>query len=140
MRDDHPGPEEGPGLRAQFGDVLAGISRLVQGEMALARAEAAERLNALRRSAVQLAVAAILGITAINVLAGAAVAVAVALGLPPIWATVLVGAVLLLLALAFAQHAASLMRDAGTAPVRSAASVKRDLEVIQTMVKRDAAT
>lgn len=140
MRDDHPGAPEAPGRGALIADVLAGISRLVQGEMALARAEAAERLSDLRRSVVQIAVAAILGITAINVLAGAAVAVAVLLGLPPLWATLLVGAVLLLLAFGFAQHAASLMRDAGKAPVRSADSVKRDLEVIQTMVRRDAVT
>lgn len=123
---------------AMFADVLAGVSRLVQGELALARAEAAERLNAARQSAVQVIIAVVLGITAINVLAAAAVAVAVALGMSPIWASVLVGAVLLLLAFGFAQRAARLLREASALPKRSAASVKRDVETLQTMVRRDA--
>jgi len=118
-------------------DVLAGVSRLVQGELALARAEAAERLDALRQSAVQAALAVVLGITAINVLAGAAVAGVIALGLSPIWAMLLVGGILLLLALGFAQHAARLLSDAGSKPKLSVTSVRRDVETLQTMVRRD---
>ncbi len=129
---------QGPG--AMMADVLAGVTRLVQGELALARAEAAERLNAVRQSVIQVVIAVVLGITAINVLAGAAVAAAVALGLSPIWAAVVVGGILLLLALGFAQQAARLLRQAGEMPKRSAASVKRDVETLQTMVRRDATT
>ena len=92
----------------------------------------------MRHAAVQAAIALVLGITAINLLAAAAVAAAVALGLAPAWASALVGGVLLLLALGFAQHAARLLRDAGALPKRSAASIKRDVETLQTMVKRDA--
>lgn len=130
------GAGQGPG--ALLAQVLAGVSRLVQGELALARAEAAERLGVLRQSLVQLAIAAVLGIAAINLLAGAAVAAAVALGLHPALAAVTVGGVLLLLALGFAQYAARLIRDAGTLPRRSAASIRRDVETLQTMVRRDA--
>ncbi len=130
------GPGQSPG--AMMADVLAGVTRLVQGELALARAEAAERLNAVRQSVIQVVIAVVLGITAINVLAGAAVAAAVALGLTPIWAAVAVGGVLLLLALGFAQHAAGLLRAAAALPKRSAASVKRDVETLQTMVRSDA--
>jgi Putative Actinobacterial Holin-X, holin superfamily III len=112
------GRDQGPG--AMMADVLAGVSRLVQGELALAPV--------------------VLGITAINVLAGAAVAAVVELGLAPIWAAVLVGVVLLLLALGFAQQAARLLREAGAKPRRSMTSVKRDVETLQTMVRRDATT
>ena len=119
-------------------DVLGGVARLVQGELALARAEAAERLDAVRQSVIQGALAVVLGIVALNVLAGAAIAGLVALGVSPIWAPVLVGGLLLVLCLAFAQHAARLLRDAGTLPRRSAASVKRDVETLQTLVRRDA--
>lgn len=129
-------PGRGPG--AMMADVLAGISRLVQGELALARAEAAERLNSARQAAIQVAIAVVLGITAINVLATAAIAGLVALGLAPVWASTLVGGILLLLALGFSQHAARLLRDAGSRPKRSSASIKRDVETLQTMVKRDA--
>jgi CBS domain containing-hemolysin-like protein len=140
MIDPETGRPAGNGPGAMMADVLAGITRLVQGELALARAEAAERLNSVRQSAVQAVIAAVLGITAINVLAGAAVGAAVAVGLSPIWAAVVVGGFLLLLAFAFAQYAAHLLRDAGAAPKRSAASVKRDVETFQAMVRRDATT
>ena len=140
MIDPETGRPAGNGPGAMMADVLAGITRLVQGELALARAEAAERLNSVRQSVVQAVIAAVLGITAINVLAGAAVGAAVAVGLSPIWAAVVVGGILLLLAFAFAQHAARLLRDAGAAPKRSAASVKRDVETLQAMVRRDATT
>lgn len=134
--DQGPAPDQGPG--AMLADVLAGITRLVQGELALARAEAAERLDAARRAVLQIVVAAVLGITAINLLAAAAVATLARLGLGPVWASVAVGGIVLLLALGFAGQAMRLMREAGLAPGRSAASIKRDVETLQTMVRRDA--
>lgn len=126
------------GLADGLSKVLAGVTRLVQGELALARAEASERLDSARQALVQVALALVLGITAINLLAAASVAAIAALGLGPLWATVLVGTILLLLALGFARYAARLLRDAGKLPRRSAGSIKRDLETLQTMVKRDA--
>jgi hypothetical protein len=140
MTDRESGHAAGQGIGAMMADVLAGVTRLVQGELALARAEAAERLNAVRESVIHIVIAVLLGITAINVLAGAAVAAAVTLGLPPIWAAVVVGGILLLLALGIAQQAARLLREAGALPKRSVASVKRDVETLQTMVRRDATT
>jgi Putative Actinobacterial Holin-X, holin superfamily III len=62
----------------------------------------------------------------------------VALGLTPPLASVVVGGVLLLLALGFAQQAARLLRDASAAPTRSSVSLKRDVETLQTMVRSDA--
>jgi uncharacterized membrane protein YeiB len=135
-RDHGPASAQGPG--ALMADVLAGVSRLVQGELALARAEAAERLQSAKKSVLQGVVAVVLGVTAINLLAAALVATIVAMGLSPIWASLLVGVVLLLVALASAQKAVRLLRDAGKAPRRTAASVRRDVETLQTMVRRDA--
>ena len=135
-RDD--GQVAGPGPGALMADVLAGVSRLVQGELALARAEAAERLQSAKQAVLQVAIAVVLGITAINLLAAALVAAIVAMGLSPIWASLLVGVVLLLLAIAAGLAAARLLRDAGKAPRRTAASVRRDVETLQTMVRRDA--
>ena len=132
------GPAAGQGPGALLADVLAGVTRLVQGELALARAEAAERLDAARDAAIQMAVAVVLGIAAINVLALVAVAALVAMGLTTIWASVVVGGILLLLALVFSQMAARRLRDAGALPKRSAVSIKRDMETLQTMVRRDA--
>ncbi len=133
------GPDRGPDRNAagMMADVLAGVARLVQGELALARAEAAERLRSVQQAAVFGAVAVVLGITAINALAVAAVAGVVALGLSPTWASVVVGGVLLLLAFGFARHAGRLMRDAAGLPRRSGASVKADVETLQTLVRRN---
>jgi uncharacterized membrane protein YqjE len=127
---------QGPG--AMVADVMASMSRLVQGEVALAKAEAAERLQSAKQAMVQVTVAVVLGITAANVLAAAAVAALVAMGLAAPWATAIVGAVLLILALGFAQHAARLLRDAGAPPRRTAQSLRRDVETLKTMVKPDA--
>jgi uncharacterized membrane protein YqjE len=139
-----PDPENGQatghGPGEMLADVLAGITRLVQGELALAQAEAAERLQSMRQAAVYAAIAVVLGITAINLLAAAAVAVAVALGLGPIWASALVGGVLFLLAIGFAQLVSRLLREAGRLPRRSSASIRRDAETIQTLMRRDART
>ena len=132
------GSATGQGPGAMLADVLAGVTRLVQGELALARAEAAERLDAARDAAIQMAVAVVLGITAINILAMVAVAALVAMGLPTIWASVVVGGILLGLALVFSQMAARRLRDASALPKRSAVSIKRDMETLQTMVRRDA--
>lgn len=118
-------------------DVLAGVARLVQGELALARAEAAERLRSVQQAVVHGAIAVVLGITAINALAAAAVAGVVALGLSPPWASVAVGGVLFLLAFGFARHASRLLRDAADLPRRSGASVKADVETLQTLMRRD---
>ena len=60
------------------GDVIAGFSRLVRGEFALATAEAKRSLTDAKGALVKLVVAAVLGITALNVLAGAAIAALVA--------------------------------------------------------------
>jgi hypothetical protein len=140
MTDTETGRATGQGPGAMMVDVLAGVTRLVQGELALARAEAAERLEAARQSVIQVLIAVVLSITAINVLAGAVVAALVVLGLTPVWAAVVVGGLMLLLALGFAQQAARLLREAGALPKRGAASVKRDVETLQTMVRRDATT
>jgi Putative Actinobacterial Holin-X, holin superfamily III len=123
---------------ALIAEVLSGVSRLVQGEVALAKAEATERLQTARRATVQVFAAMMLGFAATNVLAAALVVAAMALGLSLLWAAVVVGAVLLLLALGFAQHASRLIGDASAPPRRAAQSIRRDLETLQTMVKPDA--
>jgi len=94
-------------------DVLAGISRLVQGELALARAEAKARLHMVSQAAVQLVVALVLGLTAANVLAGAAVAAVMAAGLGPAAAAVCVGVLLLAVCGGFAWQANRMIRRAG---------------------------
>jgi len=135
-----PGESRIPGAGALLTDVLASVSRLVRGEIALARAEIDQRISAAGRAAVQISVAAVLGITALNVFAGWAVALVISLGLSPAWAAVIVGGVLLVLALGIGQHAMQELRSAGSVPKHSATSLRRDVEILETMVKSDATT
>lgn len=125
------GGETSAGL---VGDVLIGFSRLVQGEIALARAEAERGLRDITKAVAFVVVAAILAITALNVLSGAAIAGLVALGLTPVWATLAVGIGLAVLAYALLQYALTLMKPSNLAPKRSFANLRRDADALKSMV------
>lgn len=116
-----------------LGDVVAGLGRLVKGEIALAKAEAKRSVQDATSAIVKLVIAAILAITALNVLAGAAVAGVVELGLSPFWASLLVGVVLLLIAGGVLQYALHLLKPSNLAPRRSFDNLRRDAETLKTM-------
>lgn len=130
---DRPEPTPG-GLMA---DMLSSVSRLVQGELALLRAETRQRAQSLQKAILFTLLAAVLGITALNVLASAAVTGVVALGVAPHWATLIVGVVVTLVAAAFAMQAMRLLRAATAGPLQAARNVKRDVETLQAMVNQD---
>lgn len=121
-----------------LGDVVSGVARLVRGELALARAEAKRSIGDATSALAKLVIAAILAITALNVLSGAAVAGLVALGLSPLWASLAVGAGLLLLAFALMQIASAQMKPSNLAPNRMMANLRQDAETLKTMVNSDA--
>lgn len=100
-----PGPDAP--LLALLRDAVAAALRLVQGEVALARAEAAQTLARARRGALMLAVALGAGLIGLNLLAQAAVAGLVAAGLPPPWALLATAAAALCLALGLARAGAA---------------------------------
>jgi hypothetical protein len=115
-------------------DLLAGLSRLVKGEIALARAEATRSLHDATGALVAGVVAVVLGITALNVLSGAAVAALVLMGLTPLWAGVAVGVILLVVAVGLVQLARQKMSLSNLAPKRSMTSLRRDAETLKSMV------
>lgn len=121
-----------------LGDVVTGFARLLRGELALARAEAKRSLSDAASGLGKLVIAAILAITALNVLAGAAVAALVAVGLAPVWASVLVGVGLLLLAFAILQIAVAQLKPENLAPKRVMANLRHDAETLKSMVIADA--
>lgn len=120
------------------GDVVAGFTRLVRGEFALARAEATRSLGDATSAIGKLIIAAILAITALNVLAGAAVAGLVVAGLTPLWASVAVGAGLLVIAYILVQIGLNQLNPANLAPKRMMANLRQDAETLKSMVIRDA--
>lgn len=119
-------------------DVVSGVARLIRGELALARAEAKRSLGDATSALAKLVIAAILGITALNVLSDAAVAGLVALGLSPLWASVAVGVGLLLLAFALMQIGSAQLKPSNLAPKRMMANLRQDAETLKTMVISDA--
>jgi cytochrome c biogenesis protein CcdA len=123
-----------------LGQILIGFGRLVQGEVALARAEVKRSLRDAAKAMVAMALAAILGITALNVLSGALVAWLVHLGLSPAWGSVVVGAGLLLAALGIVQYARHLLAPENLSPSRSFNNLRRDAETLKSMVTSDAAS
>lgn len=119
-------------------DVVAGFGRLLRGELALARAEAKRSLGDATSAIAKLVVAAILGITALNVLAGAAIAALVAAGLSPIWASLSIGVGLLLVVFVIVQIALTQLKPSNLAPKRMMANLRHDAETLKSMVISDA--
>lgn len=123
-------------MMSLLSDVAAGVGRLVQGELRLARAEATEGLKAAGSGLVKIAVAAIVGLVGLNVLAGAAVAALAATGIGPAWSALLVGAVLCLVALGLAMAGRAALRLRGIWPDRALRGLRRDAEAVQEGLNR----
>lgn len=123
--------EGGAGITSLLSDVAAGVGRLVQGELRLARTEATEGLKAAGSGLVKIGVAAIIGLVGLNLLAGAAVAALAATGLGPAWSALLVGAALCLLALGLALAGRAALRLRGIWPERALRGLRRDAEAVQ---------
>lgn len=118
-------------------DLASGFSRLIRGEIALARAETSAALRDAARGVAKLAIAAVIGITALNLLAGAAVAGLVHLGLSPAWAAVALAAALLLVAFGLVQTGLRALDPENLAPKRALRNLRRDAETLKTMVSEN---
>jgi uncharacterized membrane protein YqjE len=107
-------------------DILGNVGNLVRNEADLARAEITESLQKTGASLGAMAVALALAITGLNVIAASLVALVVWAGLAPHWASFVVGAALLLVALAIFTSARSALRRIDFVPTRTARNVQRD--------------
>lgn len=112
-------------------DIMGNVSNLVRNETDLARAEIGESLKKAGASLGSMALALVLAITALNLLAASLVSLVVLAGVPPHWATLAVGAGLLLLALAIFSFAKSALNQIGFVPTRAARSISRDVAAIK---------
>lgn len=112
-------------------EVVASLGRLLRGELRLARAEAAEGVKAAKMGLVKIAVAAILALVGLNVLAGAAVAGLAEAGVPPVWAAVIVGCGLCLIALGLGLAGKAALTLKGIWPGRAMQGVRRDVAAVR---------
>lgn len=119
-------------------EVLGGLSRLVRGEVALARAEVEAKLQDSARGALHLVWAAVIAMVALNVLAGVLIAALVKAGIDPLWASGGVGVGLLLLAGGFAQFGLQRMTAGSLIPERALRNLRRDAETLKEVVTKDA--
>ena len=117
--------------RELMSDILGHVSRLMRNEADLARAEISESMDRLKASLAAMAIALVLGIVGLNVLAAALVVFATEAGLAPHWASLAVGLVLLVIALAVFSFAKSAVNEIGFVPTRSAQNVSRDASAIK---------
>ena len=122
---------EREGTRALLSEVVSGMSRLVRGEIKLAKAEATEGVKHALGGIVKIAIAAVLALVGLNVLAGAAVAALAATGMGPAWASLIVGVALCILALVLVLAGKAALTLRGLWPDRAMRGVRRDVEAVQ---------
>lgn len=111
--------------------VVAGIGRLVKGEIALARAEVTEGLRRAAGGLGRIVVAAVIGLVGLHALAGAAVAALVAAGLGPVWSPLIVGLVLCAIAGVLAYVGRAALAPSGVVPRRSLRNLGRDAAAVK---------
>lgn len=120
-----------PGLAGLLSQVVSGVGRLVQGELRLARAEAADSLRSVTSGLAKLAGAAVVALVGLNVLAGAAVGALAQAGLGPVWAALAVGGLMMLAALGLAAAGRSGLRLRGRKPGRVLRGLGRDAAAVR---------
>lgn len=122
-----------PNLGAVVGGLAADVQDLVRGEMALARAEFEQRLHRLIMAFVWLMGGALFAFAGLVVLLqGAAFALALVI---PAWAASLaIGVVILLVGALFARTALGRLSLGALAPVRTAANLQKDANLIKEHV------
>lgn len=115
-------------------EVVHHLSRLVQGELALARAEIEAKLKAAMVGIALMVAGAAVALAALIVLALAMVPVLVDAGLSPLAATLVVLAALLVLALVLVLAGRSRMRASRLTPSRTVENVRRDTATIKEAI------
>ena len=119
-------------------DALAQVTRLVRGEVALAKAEVAQNLRSAVMGIVLLVGAVILAFVALNVLAGALVAAVSRIGdMGPGWAALIVGVVIAAVAALLAMRGVAALKPENLAPTRSLRNVQADAQTIKETVSHD---
>ena len=118
-------------------DALAQLSRLLRGEVALARAEIADNIRAAGAGIVMILAAVVLALTALDLLGAALVAALAEVGVSPGWAASGIGAVFGLVALLLALKGAQALKPSNLAPSRTAKNMRRDAETMKEIVSND---
>lgn len=117
-------------------DAINQLTRLVRGEVALAKAEVAQNLRNAAMGVGLLVGAVILVLVALNVLAVALVGALAATGLGPGWSALIVGVVILVVAALLALRGVNALKPENLAPTRTVRNVQADAQTIKETVTK----
>lgn len=112
-------------------DVLGSIGNLLRQEVDLARAEIDENLKRAGTALGLLVAALVLAFIGLSVLSTAAISALVLAGISQLWATVLVGLVVLLIAVIMAIIGIKRLKLSSLAPSRAARNLKADAAMMK---------
>jgi uncharacterized membrane protein YqjE len=112
-------------------DVLGSIGNLLRQEVDLARAEVDQNIKRAASALGLLVVAVILAFIGLSVLSTAVISALVLVGISQLWATVLVGLVVLLIAVILVVIGVKRLKLSSIAPTRTARSLKADAQMMK---------
>ena len=114
-----------------FSDAIKHVSSLVRSEVDLARAEVDQNLRRALSAIGMLVAAVVAALVALNVMAAAVVTGLTEAGVDPVWAALIVGVVLGLIAAALIAKCSKDLKLSSLAPTRTVENIKRDANAIQ---------
>ncbi|HLS19332.1 MAG TPA: phage holin family protein [Paracoccaceae bacterium] len=120
---------------ALIGDLITHVTELFRKELQLFRAEIDEKTSQVTSAGVMLALAFLLGFVGLIYLAGAAALGIVAAGLAPVWAVLIVGGVLALIALILALIGKNRLSATNLAPQRTVEALSQDAQMARERFK-----
>lgn len=118
-------------------DAVSQMTRLVRGEIQLAKAEVKENVRNAGMGVGFMLVAVVIAFVALNVLVGALVAAIAEMGLGPGWAALIVGVALLAVAALLVMRGSAALKAENLMPSRAIRSVQATSQTIQETVTND---
>jgi Putative Actinobacterial Holin-X, holin superfamily III len=119
---------------ALLADLLDQVTQLVRKEVQLFRAEMSDKATQAMVAAGSIVVAAMLAITALNVLAAALVAALAKAGIPGAWSAVIVGVALAIVAFLMAKKGIDKLKAGSLAPERTTRAAVRDVSMVKVKI------
>ena len=122
-------------LKDLLADLTESITTLFRQEIQLARAETSEKLSQVGVAIGAIAAGAILALAALIVLLQALVIGITEAGVPPGWASLIVGVVVAIIAYVLIHKGTNDLKASSLAPNRTMESLKRDAQVVKEQAR-----
>jgi hypothetical protein len=122
-------------LKDLLADLTDSITTLFRQEIQLARAETSEKISQVGVAIGSIAGGAILALAALIVLLQALVIGIAEAGVPPGWASLIVGVVVAVIAYVLIHKGTSDLKASNLTPDRTMSSLKRDAQVVKEQVR-----